>query len=199
MKLSDDDDVRYLTKIDDRLGGPYTIEGLQSLVYLQKINPDTLIAREGIEAFIPIRASKLAPVLFPGLLIKQDSTPENWSPPGQENDPAQINRKRYRTGTAEFENVNAKAGHLPKVDVYDILDDIRQTEIESGLDLPRASRFRISKRSIDFWFMVIVGNVIILGAGIAMQNTMSIVFGIGCSALYTFGLLWSMYGVMDRY
>lgn len=199
MKLSDADEVRYLTKVAESVTGPYTIEGLQSLVYLKKINPDTLIAREGIEAFIPIRASKLAPILFPGLLIKQDSTPENWSPPGQENDPAQINRKRYRTGTAEFENVNAKAGNLPKIDVYNLLDEIRQTEIESGLDLPRASRFRISKRSMDFWFMVIVGNTVILGAGIAMQNTTSIVFGIAGSGLYTFGLLWSMYGVMDRY
>jgi hypothetical protein len=32
-----------------------------------------------------------------------------------------------------------------------------------------------------------------------MQNTTSIVFGFGGAGLYTFGLLWSMYGVMDRY
>ena len=67
------------------------------------------------------------------------------------------------------------------------------------VDLPREGRFRISKRSMDFWFMVIVGNAVILGGAIAMQNTMSMVFGIGFSGLYTFGLLWSMYGVMDRY
>jgi len=47
--------------------------------------------------------------------------------------------------------------------------------------------------------MIIVGNGAILAGSIAMQKTMSLVFGIGFSGLYTFGLLWTMYGVMDRY
>lgn len=199
MKLSGDDTIRYFTYADETVGGPYTIEALESLVYLKKITPDTHVARVGAEAFILLKDSELKAVLFPGLLTKQDSTPQEWCPPGQENDPAQINRKRFRTTTAKFENVNAQAGNLPKIDVYDMLDEIRQTEKDSGLDLPRAGRFRISKRSLDFWFMVLAGNAVILGGAIAMQNTMSMVFGIGGSGLFTFGLLWSMYGVMDRY
>jgi len=199
MKLTEDNSVRYLTKIDDRVGGPYTVEGLASLVYLQKINPDTLIGREGIDAFIPIRNSRLGLILFPGLQAGQSSTPDVWTPPGQENDPAQINRKRYRTTEATFENVNASAADLPKIDVYDILGEIRQAEIESGHDFVRPSRWRLDKRDRDFWVVVITGNTVILGGAIAMQNTASIVFGIAGSGLFTFGLLWSMYGVMGRY
>ena len=199
MNLPGDESVRYYTYDEESVGGPYTIEGLESLVYLKKITPDTYVAREGAEEYILLRDSELQPILFPGLLTQQDSAPDVWAPPGQENDPAQINRKRFRTTTAKFENVNAKAGNLPKIDVYDILDEIRETEKMSGLDLPRAGRFRISRRSLDFWFMVIVGNAVILGGAIVMQNTASMVFGIAGSGLFTFGLLWSMYGVMDRY
>lgn len=199
MKLSGDDTIRYFTYVDESVGGPYTIEALESLVYLKKITPDTYVAREGAEAYVLLRDSELKPVLFPGLLAREDSTPQEWSPPGLENDPAQINRKRFRTTTAKFENVNAKAGNLPKIDVHDILGEIRQAERESGLDLPRPGRFRVSKHGMDFWFMVIVGNALILGGTVLMQNTMSMVFGIAGSGLYTFGLLWSMYGVMDRY
>jgi hypothetical protein len=199
MKLSGDDDVRYYAYVEDTAGGPYTIEGLESLVYLKKITPDTFIAREGAEAYTLLRDSELQPILFPGLLSQEDSNPDVWTPPGQENDPAQINRKRFRTTTAKFENVNARAGNLPRIDVHDILHEIRVAEKESGLDLPRSSRFRLSKRGLDFWIMAIAGNAVIIGVCIAMQNTMSMVFGIGCSAMYTFGLLWSMYGVMDRY
>ena len=199
MKLPGDDSVRYFTYIEETVGGPYPIEGLESLVYLKKVTPDTYVAREGAETYALLRHSELRPNLFPGLQTGPGSTPQEWTPPGAENDPAQINRKRFRMTTAKFENVNAQAGNLPKIDVYDILDDIRETEKLSGVDLPREGRFRISKRSMDFWFMVIVGNAVILGGAIAMQNTMSMVFGIAGSGLYTFGLLWSMYGVMGRY
>ena len=199
MNLPGDDTVRYYTFVEESVGGPYTIEGLESLVYLKKVTPDTFIAREGAEEYTLLRDSELQPILFPGLLTDRGSSPQEWTPPGEENDPAQINRKRYRTTTAKFENVNAQAANLPKIDVHDILQEIRVAEKESGFDLPREGRFRISKRGLDFWFMVIAGNAVILGACIAMQNTMSMVFGIAGSGLYTFGLLWSMYGVMDRY
>jgi hypothetical protein len=197
MKLSKDNAVRYLTKVDEKVGGPYTVEGLESLVYLGKITADTPIAREGSDEFLPIKESDLGPVLFKQVFVKQE--PHEWTPPGKENDPAYANRKRYRTTEAQFDNVNADAAHLPKVDVYNILDDIRQTEIESGMDFVRGNRFKISKRSRDFWIMLIIGNAIFLGVPMLSPNTISLVFGIAGCGLFTFGLLWSMYGVMDRY
>lgn len=198
MKLKEDTSVRYHTLIDDRRGGPYTVEGLESLVYLQKINADTLITREGSEDFTPIRASELGPVLFKQQVVTKQA-PHEWAPPGRENDPAFANRKRYRTTEAKFENVNAKAGNLPKIDVLNLLDEVRQAEIESGRDLIRRNRFRLSKRSRDFWVMLVVGNTVFLGTALLVPNTISLVFGIGGCGLFTFALLWSMYGVMDRY
>jgi hypothetical protein len=200
MKLSDDTSVRYYTWVDDRMGGPYTVEGLESLVYLQKITAETLVCREGSEEFTPIKNSELSLVLFPKAKFGTGSqAPHEWAPPRRENDPAFLNRKRYRTTEAKFENVNAKAANLPKIDVYNLLDDIRQTEIESGADRVRLNRFRISKRSRDFWIMLVAGNSLFLGGALISPNTTSLVFGIAGCGLFTFGLLWSMYGVMDRY
>lgn len=204
MKLSEDTSVRYHTKIDDRLGGPYSVEGLESLVYLKKINPETLIGREGTDVFTPIRESDLCTILFKHLnkdTVKK--SPQAWAPPGKEKDPAYLNRKHYAFTENKFKKVNSAPGVEPRIDVQDILGDIRETEqvtmIRSGRDHVRPNRFRISKRTRDFWIAIIVGNTIFLGAGIAMQSTVSIVFGIAGCGLFTFGLLWSMYGVMDNY
>jgi hypothetical protein len=197
MKLSADTAVRYHTKTGDKLSGPYTVEGLESLVYLQKITADTPIRREGADAFVVLRDSELATILFPRM--PQKLPPQHWAPPGQENDPARLQRKHYQFTAAKFEKINAPTGAAPKVDVYEILDDIRQTEIASGLDEVRPSRFKISKRSRDFWFMLVVGNGIFIGAGLLMGNTASLVFALGGCGVFTLGLLWSMYGVMGRY
>ena len=40
MNLPGDESVRYYTYDEESVGGPYTIEGLESLVYLKKITPD---------------------------------------------------------------------------------------------------------------------------------------------------------------
>lgn len=197
MKLSADDSVRYFTKIDDTIAGPYTFEGLESLVYLKRVTPDTLVRREGADAFAPVRQSELGPRLFKSLIPARG--PREWAPPGKEHHPDFSNRTRLHLGEAKFERVNTKHPQQRKIDVLDLLDDIRQTEIESGRDHVRPTRFRIAKRTRDFWLMLVAGNTIFLGTAIYMQNTASIVFGIAGCGLYTFGLLWSMYGVMDKY
>ena len=60
-------------------------------------------------------------------------------------------------------------------------------------DIP--ARFASAKAKwrerLSVWWM----NLALLG----MAAGLSMVFGIAGSGLYTFGLLWSMYGVMDRY
>ena len=193
MKLSDDTTIRFLTKIDEQVAGPYTLEGLHSLVYLGRVTPDTLVSRDDEDAYLPISATVLAPVLFP--LLNASTPPEQWAPPGQA---TRVDRKHYGLTEAKFEQVNTRPGP-GRIEVTEILDEIRQAEIHAGLDLPKRHRFRVSRRSIDFWIMLITGNTILIGGGIAMQNTTSIVFGIAGSGLYTFGLLWSMFGVMDRY
>jgi hypothetical protein len=197
MKLSADTSVRYHTKIEDRLGGPYTVEGLESLVYLKKITPDTLIAREGTGEFTPIRKSDLGAVLFKHL--SSSAAPRDWAPPSQESNPEFAHRKRYRLGEAKFESVNEQNARQPKVDVFELLGEVRQAEKDAGRDRLQEGRFKISNRTKDFWIMIAVGNLLILGPSIYMQNTASIVFGIAGSGLFTFGLLWSMFGVMNKY
>ena len=187
MKLPGDTQNRYQAIIGSQVAGPYTLEGLESLVYLGKISPDTLISIEGRYEFTSIRSSAFAQRLFPRL-----------EEPNA-HDAGRTDRQRFEMAEAKFEKVADQAPPTGKIDVLDILDDIRQQEIASGLDYNFNTRFKISKRSIDFWIMIILGNVVIIGGGIAMQNTGSIVFGFAGSGLYTFGLLWSMYGVMDRY
>ena len=68
MKLSVETAPRYFTKIEDRIGGPFTIEGLESLVYLQKVTPDTLVRREGTDDFVAVRDCELGLVLFKHML-----------------------------------------------------------------------------------------------------------------------------------
>lgn len=194
MKLTEDTTIRFVVIIDEQVAGPYTLEGLHSLVYLGRITAGTLISREDEDAFLPISATVLSPELFP--LLQSSAPAGQWTPPGQT---ARVDRKHYSFGEAKFKKVNDTRARRSRIEVKEILDEVRQAEIEAGFDLPTRHRFKISRRSIDFWIMLIAGNVVLIGGGILMQNTSSIVFGFAGSGLYTFGLLWSMYGVMDRY
>ena len=199
MTRPDYTSVEYYTCIDGMVGGPYSVEGLESLAYLQKVTPDTYIAYEGAEAFLPIRDTTLGPILFPWAGPTGPTAPEHWAPPGQENDPAFTQRRRFKMGEAKFDKVNGAPGQPDKVTVTGLLDEIREKEIDAGYDRPPSLRFRISRRSVDFWLMMIGGNALLLGGGILLDNPISLVFGIGGSGLFSFGLIWSMYGVMDRY
>ena len=200
MKLSDDTSIRYYARINDLQCGPYSTEGLESLVYLEKITPETPICREGTEVFSPIEKTELRLVLFPALFRKAD-VPGHWPPPKPRPmaNSSRPNRKHYRLTEAKFEKLNVDSSDSPNITVVDILENIREKEIESGRDHVRRRRFRISKRSMDFWIMIIAGNTLLLGGALFMKNTASLVFGIAGSGLFTFGLLWTMFGVMDDY
>lgn len=198
MKLTDDDLVRYVVKAEGQSRGPFTIEGLESLVYLRKITAETHVSREGIDEFSPIKDTPLGKRLFP-VEVKKTSEVDWAPPPGLPAKNVHANRTKFQLGETKFEKLNDETKGTPKVEVLEMLDDIRQKEIESGRDLPPPSRFKISRRSIDFWIVIIGGNVAILGAGITMQSTTSIMFAIGGSAIFTVGLLWIVFGVMDKY
>ena len=197
MQLSADPARRYLTQTGNTTGGPYSFEGLESLVYLQRITPDTLIAPEGSNAFVPLRHTELAPLLFKNLATAKH--PKDWAAPGQEHRAGHANRTRYRLGEARFEKINQAHPRRGKIDVLDLLHDIRQQEIAAGRDELKPPRFRLKRRSLDFWFLLLTGNAVFFGTAVYMQSTTSLVFGIAGCGIYTFGLSWSMYGVMDKY
>lgn len=196
MKLKGNDQPTYFTRTDEREGGPYSLEALESLVYLGRITPDTLIRSGTSGEFVAIRVSELALVLFPRL---DDKTgPKDWGAPGKPDSHLRSSGHRYELTEAKFEKVTPPE-NTERIDVHDILQQIRQKEIDVGYDRAPKRRFRISKRSIDFWLMLVLGNILFLAVGLALKNTASITFAIAGCGLYTFGLLWSMYGVMDRY
>lgn len=200
VRLSDEDKPGYLIQDGELTRGPFTIEGLESLVYLGQITPETLIRRENEVALVPVRSTALRTRLFPKLIER--TAPTAWEKPGQapkSPSTATPSRNPLGFGATKFDRVNNAPGAGPSVDVTTMLEEVRQMEREAGLDNLKPDRFKVSRRTKDFWIMLIVGNALLLGGGIAMQSLTSLVFAIGGMGLFTFGLLWSMYGVMDRY
>ena len=194
MKLSSDSTIRYLVKQGDQVARTYTVEGLESLVYLGKVLPDTPVSREGEENFTPIRAqADLAKKLFPRM--QEKVTPKAWGRPGQSD---RHDLKEFKLGEAKFQKVNQPEKGR-QIEVKEILQEIRQAERNAGRDFLDGGRFKMSKRNLDFWFMLIVGNAVLYGGAFLLANTTSWVFAIAGSGLYSWGLIWSMYGVMDRY
>lgn len=197
-RLSDDDKTGYLIQDGELTRGPFTVEGLESLVYLGQITPETLIRRENEVALVPVRSTALRTRLFPKLVER--TAPTQWEKPGQTLNPGTTqSRNPLAFGAPKFDRVNNAAGAGEKVEVAAMLEEVRQMERDAGLDHIKPNRFKVSRRTKDFWIMLIVGNALLLGGGIAMQSLTSLVFAIGGMGLFTFGLLWSMYGVMDRY
>jgi hypothetical protein len=194
MKLSENTDIRYLTKQGDTIAGPYSREGHESLVYLGKITPDTLLGREGTDEFIPIRQSDLVRVLFPRL--QEKVAPKAWGRPGQSD---RHDVKEFKFGETKFTKVNTAPGAPGRIEVRQLLHEVRQAERDAGRDFVGLERFRISKRTRDFWVVLVAGNALFYGAAFFLQNTASWVFAIAGSGLFTWGLIWSMFGVMNRY
>lgn len=199
-KLSDENKTGYLIQDGELTRGPFTIEGLESLVYLGQITPETLIRREDEAALVPVRSTALRTRLFPKLVER--TAPTAWEKPGQTSKSPSAttpSRNPLGFGATKFERVNDTPGTGEKVEVTAMLEEVRQMERDAGLDVVKPDRFKVSRRTKDFWIMLIVGNALLLGGGIAMQSLTSLVFAIGGMGLFTFGLLWSLYGVMDRY
>lgn len=196
-KLPGEDKTNYLIQDGEQTRGPFTIEGLESLVYLGQVTPETLIRREDEPALVPVRSTVLRTRLFPKLI--ESTTPDRWEKPDPAARAQSPSRNPLGFGAVKFERVNSAPGLGEGIEVADLLDDVRQMERDAGLDFVKPDRFKISRRTRDFWIMLGTGNAVLLGGGIAMQSLTSLVFAIGGMGLFTFGLLWSMFGVMDKY
>ena len=193
MKLSRDKTVRYWVAEGEEATGPYTVEGLESLVYLAKITPDTLICPEGTETYHAIRDLELVTRLYPRLQDKPK--PKAWGRPGEAD---RHDVKEFKFGEVKFEKVNDPAKG-ERIEVAELLHEVRQAERDAGRDFIDSGKTRVSKRSLDFWIMLILGNAVLYVGAYFLANTTSWVFAIAGSGLYSFGLIWSMYGVMNRY
>ena len=106
--------------------------------------------------------------------------------------------KEFKFGEVKFEKVNDPAKG-ERIEVAELLHEVRQAERDAGRDFIDSGKTRVSKRSLDFWIMLILGNAVLYVGAYFLANTTSWVFAIAGSGLYSFGLIWSMYGVMNRY
>lgn len=86
-------------------------------------------------------------------------------------------------------------------DVVAIRQELRAREIAAGLDtLKPPDRPRSNLRRRDYWLLLVLGNGAIVGvAALVGFNIMTVVYAFSGVILYTIGLTWVMWGVMDRY
>lgn len=109
----------------------------------------------------------------------------------------------------EFERVNAprpeadeprEAAPLAN-DVFAMQRDVREREIAAGMDvLKPADRPHSKRRRRDYWVMLIAGNAGFLAVGALVgANPVTIIYTFSGIVLYTVGLTWVMWFVVDRY
>jgi hypothetical protein len=84
-------------------------------------------------------------------------------------------------------------------DVYAVLQANRQAAKQHGLNEVEIKEIK-SRRAREFWLLLVGGNVAILG-GVFLSgiNVITVVFGLAGLIIFSLGLSWVMWQVMDRY
>ena len=84
-------------------------------------------------------------------------------------------------------------------DVMSILQQNRTVERKAGRDVVEIKEIK-SRRKREFWLLLVGGNLAILGAVWLSGITMiTVVFGLAGLIIFSLGLSWVMWQVMDRY
>jgi len=120
--------------------------------------------------------------------------------PLDENDPP---LKKYELKEKSFERVNQpvrETGPSAAHDIHAILQENLGAQRQAGLDELEHRPRRTSRRTIDYWLLLAVGNLVLLGmVASAHFNPLAIVFGAGASFILSLTLTWVMWFVMDKY
>lgn len=84
-------------------------------------------------------------------------------------------------------------------DVLRVLNQNRTAEQEHHLDDIEIKRVK-SRRQREFWLLLVGGNLFILG-GVWLSgiNVITVIFGLAGLIVFSLGLSWVMWQVMDRY
>jgi predicted phage tail protein len=95
-----------------------------------------------------------------------------------------------RTGRAKADDPN---------DVYKVLEQNRQAADEHGLNEVEIKKVK-SRRKRDFWLILVGGNLAIIG-GVYFSgiSVITLVFGLAGLVIFSLGLSWIMWQVMDKY
>lgn len=119
--------------------------------------------------------------------------------------------RKFTLKPKEFERVNAPrpeteaqaaADATPALnDVTALRHEVRAREAAAGFDeIPPPERPRSNRRRNDFILLLIGGNLAIIGlTAISGFNIGAIIFGAAGVIMFTLGLTWVMWFVMDRY
>lgn len=97
----------------------------------------------------------------------------------------------------------AKRTNTPKAgdpnDVYAILEHNRRVEKKHGMDTVEIREIK-SRRKREFWLLLVGGNLAIIG-GVFLSgiNVVTVIFGLAGLIIFSLGLSWVMWQVMDRY
>ncbi len=84
-------------------------------------------------------------------------------------------------------------------DVHAVLRQNRAAERRHGADEIEIRRVR-SRRAKEFWLLLVGGNAVIIGAvALSGLNVITVVFGLAGLIVFSLGLSWVMWQVMDRY
>lgn len=84
-------------------------------------------------------------------------------------------------------------------DVHAVLQLNRTTEKKFGRDEIEIKEVK-SRRAREFWFILVGGNLAIIGAVVLTHiNVFTVVFGLAGLIIFSLGLSWIMWQVMDRY
>lgn len=92
---------------------------------------------------------------------------------------------------------DAKAGD-PN-DVHVVLQQNRKSEQKHNLDAIEIKETK-SRRKREFWLLLVGGNLFIIG-GVWLSgiNVLTVIFGLAGLVIFSLGLSWVMWQVMDRY
>lgn len=83
-------------------------------------------------------------------------------------------------------------------DVYTARDKIRIAEKAAGVDDLEIRKKKTARRTRDYWLMLLGGNAVLIVGSVYMGGA-AIVFGLAGVIIYSLGLTWVVWQIMDRY
>ena len=117
-------------------------------------------------------------------------------------EPADPPPKKYDLKPREFERVNALAGNAGKGtehDVYAMLQHNRAVEQQSGLNEVEVKHIK-SRRKRDYWLLFLLCNPLFaIVAWLGRGNPFVFASGLAGIVLFSLGLTWVMWFVMEDY
>ena len=83
-------------------------------------------------------------------------------------------------------------------DVYTARETVRGAEKASGGDAVEIRKVS-SRRTRDYWLALVGGNIVIVGGALFFGGGVALLFGLAGVIIYSLGLTWVMWQVMNRY